>query len=473
MATNRVFEVLKCLDRNDRKRFSKFLISPFFNQSKPLIRLGLHFIELADSAAFEFDKETAWNALAPGEISRDVLFRKHCSDLLGLIEQFLVQVTFEKKENSFHTLLLEAITTKKLFPIGNSFSRYGKLKIDSIKELSSNAFYDRFTFEQAYFNYMRFDEKGFEEFNLDDISRNLDYFYWIEKLKIYNTYLSQRNVSRFVYRIEFIEEILTYLSNPMNQPIQPALSIYLKCARLLEDKGNKNELLELKSLLSEFATDFPQHEALNLYESALSYCTWKINQGNKEYYQEIYELYVDALSKEILFVDGELNEWRFGNIVVAAMSVGKLEWAESFIEKFGSRLSSESKNNAIRFNKMRVYMRQRRFSDVLELCSDIEYKDFGYNLINKSAIIMAYYELDEFDSLSSSIESFKVYLNRHKEITPDRKKQFLRFARFAKTLTRILPGDQKLIDKTRLDILENKNTPNSAWLLEKLAELEK
>ncbi|MDP4820695.1 MAG: hypothetical protein NWR67_06800, partial [Saprospiraceae bacterium] len=86
-------------------------------------------------------------------------------------------------------------------------------------------------------------------------------------------------------------------------------------------------------------------------------------------------------------------------------------------------------------------------------------------------LIFTYYELDEIDPLYSLFESFRVYLNRHKDIAPQRRKRYLNLIRFTKKLTKVRPGDRKSLEKIQAELETTDGTVGQKWLREKLAEL--
>ena len=70
------------------------------------------------------------------------------------------------------------------------------------------------------------------------------------------------------------------------------------------------------------------------------------------------------------------------------------------------------------------------------------------------------------------MESFRAFLNRHKEIPPQRRKNYLNLIKFTKKLTKIIPGDKKTIEKVRKEIEQTPALVNTDWLKEKITELE-
>jgi hypothetical protein len=69
------------------------------------------------------------------------------------------------------------------------------------------------------------------------------------------------------------------------------------------------------------------------------------------------------------------------------------------------------------------------------------------------------------------MESFRAYLNRHKDISSRRRKSFLQFIRFVKKLTRIMPGDKKQIEALREELRNSRGVASSQWIAEKIEDL--
>ena len=78
----------------------------------------------------------------------------------------------------------------------------------------------------------------------------------------------------------------------------------------------------------------------------------------------------------------------------------------------------------------------------------------------------------KLEPLYSLFESFRVYLNRHKNIPEQRRVGYKNLIKFTKKLTKILPGDQKSIDRLKEEIGISKPIASIRWLTEKIAELE-
>jgi hypothetical protein len=469
--TNKVWQVLRCLDTAEYRRLMKYLNSPYFIQSKTLGRLCEILLRHIEQGKAGFDRQAVWQKIFPGEPYDDVNFRKACSDLLKQVEGFMAQETIAQDEARQAIDTLDFVVRRKVEPLFNSALREARSEIEKSPYRSLNYYQNAYSVERQYYAMLDFDVKVNVRANLEEISYNLDIFYWIEKLKLYSSVLSQKRTGNYDYKLDFVNEILTYLKQFPIEEV-PELAIYYYSFLTLQDEGNVEHYYNLRRFLDKYGTVMPQQEAIELFDSALHYCTGKINKGNRDFLQEYFDLCDDALKSGIFLFKGELAPWRFNNIVAAALRLGKLDWAENFVENHKGYLSSDTRQNTYTFNLARVFLYQKKYTNVLNLLRDVEYEDIGYNLISKAILIIAYYELDEQEALDSFTESFRVFLNRHKNIPHQRRKSYLNLIKYTRRLTRLAPGDKAAVEKLREEIIREKaTTVNHEWLLEKLDEL--
>jgi hypothetical protein len=360
---------------------------------------------------------------------------------------------------------------RKVEPLYKSSLRQARSGLEERPYHSLDYYRQTYTIERQYYMMMDFDVKINAKTNIEDISYHLDVFYWIEKIKLYSAVLSQRKTGNQQYKLHFIDDILRYLERfPMDDV--PELAIYYYSFLTLYDEEKVEYYYSLRRMLDQYGPVMPKQEAIELYDSALHYCTGKLNKGNRQFLQEYFDLFDNALQLGIFLVNGELAPWRFNNVVGVALIMGKVDWAENFVGNYKSYLPPANRENTHAFNLARVYRYQRKFDKVLPLLRDLEYEDIGYNLISKTMLVLTYYELGEEEALASFLESFRVFLNRNKGALQHYNASHLNLLKFIRRLTRLMPGDKAAIEKLRADITAEKaGTVNAEWLLEKLDEL--
>ena len=206
----------------------------------------------------------------------------------------------------------------------------------------------------------------------------------------------------------------------------------------------------------------------------VSYCIKKSNQGKNVFLREFFEIAKDLLNKGLLLSTGQLNPGFFRNAVMTSLRIGEYAWTENFINKYSEKLPKEFRTNAVTYNLALVYFYQKKYDKVIPLLQSVEYDELVYNLSSKSILIAVYYELDEDESLMSLMDSFKVYITRHKEIANEKRIHYLNLMKYVRKMLKIVPGDTKEIEKIKQEMIEDKKVgiASEKWVYEKLAELE-
>ncbi len=469
--SNKVWQTIQCLSHEERIRLLRFLRSPYFISSKTMPLLCETFVRIMERGAQGFDRTDVWKILFPEAPYDDVNFRKCCSDLLRFIGLFMAQ-EFASDNESRQTLdTLSYAVQHRTEPILSTALRQARAALDSKSYRSKEDFLNTYAVERQYYAMMEFDVKVNTRSNLEEISSQLDLFYWIEKLKFFSAMLSQQRTGTHVYDLKFMSQILDFLKDYPVEEV-PELAIYYYSFLTLYEEENVVHYYNLRRLLDTYATIMPQKEAIELFDVALHYCTGKINKGDRTFLQEYFDVFNEAIQKGVFLQNGELATWRFNNLMASALGLGKLEWAEWFLAHFKDYLPADSRENTYAFNLARVYRFQKRYDEVLDLLQNVEYEDIGVNLISKMMLLLTHYERKDHEVLNSFIESFRVFLNRHKNIPPQRRLNYLNLLKYTRRLTRLNIGDKGAITKLKEEIIREKaNIVNHEWLLEKLGEL--
>ncbi len=472
MINTKVYAILEYMSKLEQNKFQKFVLSPYFNKSEELVSLANALLGHINSGSKkDMDKELLWKQLVPKKPYDDVRFRKFCSDLLKLAEDFFVLEMLESNPLHKATYLMEAVGKKKMQRLFNSSMRSARRYSDQQQHQSADYFYFQYNIEKNYYNLTDSDSKRTEKTNIEDIILNLDYFYLAEKLRLLCSVISRQSIVSHEYKLLFKDEIIQYISQHNFEQI-PAIAIYYQVYLTQTNAEQEEHYFRLKKYLKEYSLLFPQTEANEMYSFAMNYCIRSFNKGKKQFLQELFDIYVDLLDKEIIFSEeGELSPWHFKNIILTALELGHYDWSENFVISFKDQLPEEFRRNAVTYNLGQIYFYKKEYQKVIEQLRNVEYEDLAYNLDSKTMLIFTYYELDEIDPLYSLFESFRVYLNRHKDIAPQRRKRYLNLIRFTKKLTKVRPGDRKGLEKIQAELETTDGTVGQKWLREKLAEL--
>lgn len=471
MHNNKLITILKYFNKTDLNQFHKYIVSPYFNKSKQLIQFyeiilkGIHSPKVT-----LLEKENVWKKLFKDQKYNDVRFRKLNSDLLKMIEGFLSQQIYDNNKLQKSANLIQSIGNKGIKKLYTTAIRNSKSIINKHPYEDSEFYFEQYLIQKNYFEITQHEFKNSIRHNLDEIDHFLTVFFLIEKLRSYCNVLSQKTPN-IKYNVVFSNEILGLAKKYKDK--FPAISIYYQIYLTYVEGENENHYFKLKQLLKDFGQKFHSVEARTLYDSSINYCIGKNNQGHTHFLQELFELYQDYLKKEAIYVEGELHPFHFKNIVHVSLRLKNFDWTESFIHSNKKRLPESSRENAVTFNLARLFYYKKDYEKVISLLQTVEYEDIVYSLSSKSLLIATYYESDEIEPLYSLLESFRAYLNRRNDIPESWKRSRRNLIKFTKKLIRIVPGDQKAIDKIKTEMEESDNIADVKWLKERIAELEK
>lgn len=476
MTDSKIYIVLTHFDKVEQNRLRKYIRSPYFNVNETLMIFYDILIEHINKngKAEVLTKEVIWRKLYAKEAFNDVRFRKLGSDLLKLVEGYLAQEIYDENLLFQASNLIEAVSRKKIDRLFNSSIRNAQLITEQRLLRPSSFYYYQYLIEKNYYDLMDVDIKRSEKSNVERIINSLDEFYLAEKLKWYSSLLSRQNLVSHEYQLLFIDEIIAHVKKYQYKDVPP-VSVYFHAFLTQSENENEQHYYSLIEDLNKNLDYLPKNELYHLYTYAINYCISKINKGKSEFLREFLNLVKHLLDNDILISETEagiLNPWHFKNIVLIALRLGEYDWTERFIKNYKDKLPADSRENAVSYNLALVYFYQKKYEKVIEQLREVEYQDLSYNLGSKSMLIAIYYEQDEFEALLSLADTFKTYLNRHKDINEKMRMNYINYIQFVRKMTKIMPGDSKAVEQLRQEVRDAKGVASEKWLLEKLAELE-
>ncbi len=472
MQNTKVYSILQYFDRYQQNRLRKYITSPYFNKHPVLIELFELFIHYINKPGLpHLNKEEIWKKLTPDKPFDDVRFRKLLSELLKLVENYLAQQVYE--ENPLHqaTYLIEAVSHNKMEKLYSGSMRTARRLSKQQYFKPANFYFYQYQIEKNFYELEESELKRQRKTNYEAIISNLDSFYLAEKLKWYTSIVSRQKIVTHEYDLLFIDEIIEHIKK-YNYDNIPPIAIYYQIYLIEKEFDNEEHYYKLKELIEKYSLLFPVKEANEIYTHAINYCGTKINRGHDKFLNEFLDLNEDLLQKELL-IDGELSPWKFQNIVIVALRLGKYDWTRDFIDTYKEKIPESYRENAVTFNLARLYFFQKRFEKVVSLLHAVEYEDVSYNLGSKGLLLQAYYEIDEIEPLYSLMDAFRTYLSRHKDIPQKRRRNYFNLISFIKKMSNVIAGDKKAVEKLRkeFDKLDG-IAASKSWILEKIAELE-
>jgi hypothetical protein len=474
MKDSRFYHFLQALSSKELKRFRKYMESPYFVTHDKIFGLFEIFERhLLSQSNDPIIKERVWEELYPERVFDYDFLRKLLHQLMEIGYDFLSQQMFEENIPQKMHSALQMLSQKQMTEFFEPAIRMGMNHLKKQFTRSGIYYYDLYSIQK--FHYIlenieseRVQKINIKKLNLIDIDKYLNIFYFAEKLKYYCLILSWSKLTKLDRNVPLITEIVHEIHKSDYSEI-PAIAMYYQIYLTFIEPEKEEHFIQLKEIIKKNIHLFPAEEAKDIMNSAINYTIQKHNSGKFSYYSENFYLYKEALEKEIILINGELSPWAFKNIVTLALRLGEFAWVEDFIESYGNKINLEYRENAINYNKASLHFYRKQYDKAIPLLQKVQFDEVNYGLAVKSSLLMNFYELNELETLNSFFHSFRLYLNRNKSITDERRKSYLQLVKFAKKLTESQNDDAKLL-KVKIEI-ENSQAMSKKWLLEKVDEL--
>lgn len=480
MNNSKLVVILRKLSTRKQHRFCEYVSAPFFNKHQPTIHLLAFLMKYAPAFQLEnLDRKVLFEVIYPHKKINDTQFNYVVSKLLDLLSNFLAYEEYETQTFSKKYNALKAVHELGISKQAASHSRQHILLQEQYPFHTVDFYYEKYRYHKM-LNQIHLDKKQrLYDANLQWQNNQLDYFYLAKKLKIACDMLSRNIVIQANYEAHYIEDLLAWLeADRIDLEEHPLIHVYYQVLKTLQESTD-SAYQKLKELIENYSKLFLPEELLLLYNYAENFCILKINNGTTRYYKEFLTIYKQKLDKQLLLEDGYLPEGDYKNIVTAGVRTKDYQWTEAFIHKNKQKLRPEVQENAFNYNLAVFYYATQQHSAALELLMTILFTDISYGVGAKTIQLQIYYELNEMEPLINLVDTFRLYVMRHKTQSDYRKKANLNMLRIVKKVAKLKEKttfmNQKQFEKerTKLQVLYTELSPlsNSDWVKEIIQEL--
>jgi hypothetical protein len=470
LTDSKFFRLLSTFSVYELKRFRKYLCSPLHNEDETYIRLFDLIAPYIKATDHHLTREAIGKKLYPKRKLTNQDYARLFTNFARRIEGFMALEKYYSRPEREYTDILESLNDRHLGKYFPDMFNYVKKLHDKEPMRSGEYYLATFRIEVLHHDYLEGKQERSTNKNLVETLSALDTYYLITKLRFCAAILHYQAFLSLGGEVALIQEILDHCSGSRYDDV-PLLKAYYHIVMSLIEPDKESHFEALRQIIFTHTDSFPPETQQDLFAFAINYCINRINYGSVNYLRQILELYQQALDKDILLTNGELSPWDYKNIVTIGLRNKDYKWTEAFIENYKSKIPKPERDNAYTFNQARYYFAIKKYDKVLRLLQSVEYSDIFYLLDSKTTLMKTYYELDEYQSLQSLKESFRILLRRKKLISEQNQVNYGNFARYTMKLYRADIKDKKQIAALKKDIEGTTNIADKGWLLEKLSQL--
>lgn len=465
--------VISRLSRSTKKKLLQFLDSDYFNKDPSLYSLALI---LSKEENQSLSNKDIWNLLYPKKLSyNDSKLRQLKHKLLEQVKLFFsVEELVKSSSLKIRTLSSSAIRN-------NLEGLRDDIQRNLVNELTKNS--------------NRIDSTSILDFlttqkNIISLNSGIAQEKELKSGGLTEKALLSSQLSEIYQQIHYSSYFLLfsnyeYVGNVIN-PISadkidwnkvqsefsytlPIAELYKNAFSLFTNEGSEIDIAPLIEQLKNF-NNVENFEARTIYEFILNFLTRKRNDGI-DVDQHLFDLMLFGLESNYELRGGTIEVIPYINIILTACRLKQFDLAHRIADDYKKHLPKEYENSAYNYATSRILMNTRNYSEVVSVLRNVSYDTTGINLNSRLLQIGAFYELEEYEVLVSTIKAFKVFLRRSRKMPKARKQNFIDFCDVVYNLVQATEkSDPKRLDKANSILQNNKAIPNSPWLKEKIAQ---
>lgn len=470
MKKTKLIKILAKFDNSELRKLKDLVNSPFFNKNEKIKLLFDFLINFApDFKRDDLTENNAFDYVFKGDEYKHQAITKLSSKLFKLVSKFIHLEKDSESSFSADLHLLSFFREKELIHEYTQHLNSIKKGIDSSKMRDANFFYEQFLVEQELSLLEVFKgNQGTGDFNYQPAVDALDKYYLVQKL-IYlcNQHNGQRAAPRQMYHFELMEELEAYIPQSPYFNIL-IIRIWFTTLQLIKSSDKKAHYTQLKALV------FEHHNELNSVDIRNILATIQNNarlifENKEDYYNELFNLYSFQLDRGILDDPELLTPQIFFNIFSIAILLNKLTWVAKFLDRHQD-YALHREDDVHSLGRATLAFAKRNYSEALDYLNTCNLKNIYFKLGERRLRLKIYYELEIFELIDDTVNSFRKFLSKNKESISDLHLNANRdFVNLTNHVFFLQKNDKHKIRNLETEIKKTPLLPEKRWLIEKIA----
>lgn len=327
---------------------------------------------------------------------------------------------------------------------------------------SADYFYHRYALELEAWEHFRATQRN-REGNLQGVGEAFGAYVAINTLRQGCAALAQKTLAALESPMPYLAETLALVEKGAFNG-NAAVETYYFSYKALTEPDNDEVFQALKLNMEQYGARFPDAELRDLYILAINFCIRRLNSGERRYIDEAFGLYRAGLARKVFLENGYLSRFTYRNILNLALALGEWDWALEYLHGFAPFLAPKERENVFRYNLATYYFRRPEYDQALELLRHVEFRDMLYNFDARRMLLRIYYARKEWQALDSLLDSFTVYLQRHRDAGYHRE-MYRNLVRFTRRMINLKPGDAAGQQRLQASIERTVHVAEREWLL--------
>ncbi len=474
MLQTKVLSLLKKLDAVEFKGFQRFLQSPVFNTNTRVIAL----YKLLKKYYPTFDspklvKEKVHAKLYPNKKYSYQQFANLISELTRLTEEYYTHLAFKADTFQRRKFLAQSYRERDMYDLFEK-ETHDLLAISKVKTNATN-FQRSYDILYDFYFHPNTNKRAIEITALNAMAEHLDNYYLNAKLLLVVEMKSREKIFNESYDIPLLNEVKTLAGTKKDNP---SIYFYFLLLQVIESNQEK-DFYELKKYFFANSGHIASPLKTSIFRVLNNFCLAAIRNGQSNFGFEHLDLYEFGIKKELILVDGKIIGSSFLNAVTSGILCNRIDWVKAFINKYNQYISPNNKNEIMAMAKAYIAFHEHQYDKVTNLLLDFKPSLSILNIISRTLIIRAYFEIllkddSYYDLYLGSLESFTKYLYRTNDLNENRIKSNQNFIYYLKQLGKLfIEGNTSylVLNQLQLEIKNTKPITCQSWFINRIEKM--
>lgn len=485
LQNSKLLQILASFSEAEFKEFGQFMRSPYFNNSERLVKL----YEFLKAIYPHFEKrplgrDELFRVMYPGQKFDDSKLRNRLALMTRRVEDYLIDLEFRQRPFEKKVCLVSQLAHRKLdewfeVHLEQLFSYIERADLKHEEYNLRKFILEKIKGEHLESTTLAGKRKPVHE-SLMAETENLTVFSLIVLLRSYLKLISAERIGNLPSPQKPWEKFFEVIETQHEYFKRfPGIEILYRLVRF-KQKPDEAGYRKLKTLLDENPKVLRLEDYSIAYIELYNYCKNKQEEGSSEHAREAFELMKLMRSGSLFYEnDGFLHPNNYVNFALAALRIGELSWAESFINEFKNKVREEFREDAFNYCHAALdYIRSERepalsknyLESALAHVSRVKKADLHYYYRIKELEILIFYEQENLNAVLRAIDSFTKILCKP-GFPEDVRLGYTNFANYLKKLVNIQDHKDSFgLEQLKKELEADTSTYRKKWLLGKMEE---
>jgi len=469
---NKLVALFKTLSKAEVKAFSKYLVGTSYKSDNAVFHLfdflKKHHPNFNES---KVNTQTVWHSVFDeNEVNKKKLLQL-CTNLVKVLEDFLIKLQLEKSQPERDFLLLNAYKDRKL---DNQFFQKVKevrKKWERDKPPGIEQLHNEYKLESLYNSYNETTNLDINMNNMQKDINNLDIYYLAQRLHL-SLGLS---ITKNYFNNEEDQGKKNILANLLALSSQPK---YIKIPAIHLSNlifsdfltGLFNNYSKIQELFSKTLEQYSKKEQANILNFLTHYCVQNL-KGDKFAIVKLFNLTEWAVKNKIYIKNGCISNNYFTNIVNTACGAKQYDWARNFIAKYQIYLIDKIRDDIVESCIATCLISEKKYEELLSHLVSVSFKNIIYSVNARCLQITALVEIGgKDDQFYNSTKALEAVLSRNKHLPTERKIAVRKFIKYSKIIYNSSYVRKYNYSKLLDEINCTQNLFAKNWLISKIKE---